>query len=94
MGIIEGRTIACTLRVLGCSLPFAPRTRAPQKTLTAGAAPLAPHLLQWAKADNSAVFVGLGFFLLSGRKSYRIAHNYEIVGGDRLIDSLSSKKGG
>ena len=43
-----------------------------------------------AKVNNRAVFVGLGFFLLSGGKDYRIAHNYEIVDWDRLTDSLSS----
>jgi len=46
--------------------------------------------LEPAKADNSAVFVGLGFFLLSGGEDYRIAHNYEIVDWDRLTDSLNS----
>ena len=38
----------------------------------------------------SAVFVGLEFFLLSGGKDYRIAHNYGIIDWDRLTDSLSS----
>jgi hypothetical protein len=28
--------------------------------------------------------------LLGSEKDYRIAHNYEIVGWDRLTDSLSS----
>ena len=81
MGIIEGRTIACTLRFARARL---------KKNLTTGAAPLAPHLLYQAKADNSAVFVGLGFFLLGGGKSYRIAHNYETIDWDRLTDSLSN----
>ena len=43
-----------------------------------------------AKADNSAVFVGSCFSLLSGERDYRIAHIYEIVDWDRLTDSLIS----
>lgn len=46
--------------------------------------------LEPAKADNSAVFVGSCFSLLSGEKDHRIARNYEIVDWDRLTDSLGS----
>lgn len=41
-------------------------------------------------ADNRTVFVGVGFLLLSGKKIYSIAHSYEIVGRERLTDSLTS----
>ena len=34
------------------------------------------------------MFVGLEFFLLSGEKDYRIAHDYEIFDWARLTDSL------
>jgi hypothetical protein len=43
-----------------------------------------------AKADNSAVFVGSDFSLLSGDEDYRIAHSYGPVNCHRLTDSFSS----
>jgi hypothetical protein len=43
-----------------------------------------------AKADNRAVFVGADFLLLSSEKDYSIPDYHDMVGRDRLTDSLNS----
>lgn len=81
----------------GVSYQIEPKTcsgiRSPRKIYVSWAAflPFTESLITInAKADIGAVFAADGFSLLSHENDYKIAHQYEPTGKQRLTDSINS----